>query len=81
MVSPTETRTRWSFDGRAGQRENKVENVEITVAKSGEVVITVPNPKTQLRKSQSGKTHIVASTGGFVPVPGTNVRVSLNVIS
>ena len=30
--------------------------------------------------SASGKTLIVASTNGFVPVPGGDLRVSVNVI-
>lgn len=30
--------------------------------------------------SQRGKSHIVASTNGFVPVEGTNVSISLNAI-
>ena len=30
--------------------------------------------------SKSGKTMIVATTNGFVPVEGTDLRVSLNVI-
>ena len=31
-------------------------------------------------RSASGKTLVVAGTGGFVPVPGSDLRVSLNVI-
>jgi len=30
--------------------------------------------------SSSGKTLVVATTNGFVPVPDSNLRVSLNVI-
>jgi len=30
--------------------------------------------------SASGKTLVVAGTGGFVPVPGSELKVSLNVI-
>ena len=30
--------------------------------------------------SHTGKTLIVATTGGFVPVAGSDLRVSLNVI-
>jgi len=30
--------------------------------------------------SKSGKTLLVASTNGFMPVEGSNLRVSLNVI-
>ncbi|KKN75170.1 hypothetical protein LCGC14_0383290 [marine sediment metagenome] len=30
--------------------------------------------------SRSGKTLIVATTSGFVPVEGTDLRISLNVI-
>ena len=30
--------------------------------------------------SKSGKTLVVASTNGFVPVEGTNLKVSLNVV-
>ena len=30
--------------------------------------------------SKSGKTNIVATTNGFIPVDGTDIRVSLNVI-
>jgi len=30
--------------------------------------------------SKSGKTLLVATTNGFTPVDGTNLRVSLNVI-
>jgi hypothetical protein len=30
--------------------------------------------------SKSGKTNIVATTNGFTPVAGSDIRVSLNVI-
>jgi len=42
------------------------------------LILTVPLSSGVL--SKSGKTLIVASTSGFVPVPDTDMQLSLNVI-
>jgi len=49
----------------------------ITVANG---VMTIVAPLSQGVLSKTGKSLIVASTSGFIPVEGTNYRVSLNVI-
>lgn len=51
--------------------------MDITV-KNGNIVITAALGAGT--PSASGKTLIVATTSGFVPVPGSDLRVSLNVI-
>lgn len=42
------------------------------------LTITVPLGKGV--PSSSGKTLVVATTGGFQPIEGSNIKVSLNVI-
>jgi len=44
----------------------------------GKLILTVP--LTSGVSSKSGKTLVVATTGGFQPVPDTNMQFSLNVI-
>lgn len=55
-------------------------NVEIT--KTAEDMVTIAfNPIQRHGKSASGKTTIVATTNGFVQVPGGNgLMVSVNVV-
>lgn len=43
-------------------------------------VLTITVPLTQGTPSKTGKTLVVASSNGFMEVPDTNIRVSLNVI-
>lgn len=50
-----------------------------TDPKSGDVVITLAGAaKAEGLPSKSGKMRLVATTSGFVAVPGTNLRLSLN---
>ena len=42
--------------------------------------LTITCQLSQGSPSRSGKTLIVASTNGFTPVEGTDIRISLNVI-
>ena len=55
--------------------------MQITI-ENGEIVIRVPyDAKASYGTSKSGKSLAVASSGGFVAVPGApDVRVNLNVI-
>ena len=54
-------------------------NIEVKLV-NGKIIITIPDPNADLGKSGSGKSTIVATTGGFVPVTGTDVRLALNII-
>jgi hypothetical protein len=42
--------------------------------------LTVVIPVTAGTTSSSGKSLVVATTSGFVAVPGTDLRISINVI-
>lgn len=44
------------------------------------LVIRIPVGKKFQHKSSSGKSYLVSSTGSFQPVPGSNLKLSLNVI-
>lgn len=46
--------------------------------KEGKLILTIDLSKS-FGRSKSGKTITVATTGGFVPVTGTNIAYSLNV--
>lgn len=51
--------------------------------KGNELLITVPlsdAARDAAELPKSGKTRLLATTGGFVAVDGTDVKVSLNVI-
>lgn len=52
------------------------ENIKLEI-KGDEAVITI-NLKHRGKPSGSGKSIIVASTGGNVPIPGTDVILGLN---
>jgi len=53
-------------------------NVETTV--SGDTLIIKVNLKAPATDSKSGKTKLLASTGGFIDVPGSpGTKVSLNI--
>ena len=56
--------------------QNNLANVQMTV-KGHTLTITIDLSK-DLGASKSGKTHTVASTGGFVPIPGRKEILSLN---
>ena len=44
-------------------------------------ILTVEMPISEGKRSHSGKTMIAFSTKGFVNVPNTNLRISINVTS
>ena len=45
-----------------------------------DLVITVPlTPREKSPLSNSGKTRMAYSSGGFIGVPGTDIKVSVNV--
>ena len=52
----------------ANQNVNRITNVLTEVNKDGILIIEVDLTK-ESRKSKSGKSTIVASTGGFIPIP------------
>ena len=52
------------------------ENIEITM--DGKFAVIKIDTTKNFGPSQSGKTLIVASTHGNVPIPGTNVIIGLN---
>lgn len=48
---------------------------------NGKVVIEIPyNPKSTYPMSNTGKSHMVYSTGGFQAVGDTGLKISLNLI-
>lgn len=57
-----------------------MKNVQMTI-ENGILVIRI-DPKQRLERSKSGKTTIVASTAGNVPVPGNpDVKIGVNVFT
>jgi ABC-type taurine transport system ATPase subunit len=50
-----------------------------TITLDGDDIVIRVNRSKVLGPSKSGKTNLVASTGGFVAVPGSNISLSLNV--
>jgi hypothetical protein len=56
------------------KREIEMENVTIE-KKAGKLVITI-DPKKRLRPSKSGKTTLVASTGGAALIEGIKLNVT-----
>ncbi len=55
-------------------------NINIKVSQSGDKVTLEIDPTKDYGLSSSGKTHIVASTGGFVDVPGTDIKINATAI-
>ena len=58
-----------------------MENCTITV-KGGKIIIEIPDPKATGSRSSTGKSMVIASTRGAVPVDVPNrpgVKVALNV--
>ena len=53
-------------------------NIKIEVV-DGKIIITIDSTA-DYGLSSSGKSRTVASTGGFIPVPGTNVKLNINAI-
>ena len=53
-------------------------NVKIEV-KDGKIIITL-DAGADYGLSSSGKSRTVASTGGFVVIPGTEIKLNLNAI-
>lgn len=53
-------------------------NVKIELI-DGKIIITIDSTA-DYGLSSSGKSRTVASTGGFIPVPGTNVKLNINAI-
>jgi hypothetical protein len=52
----------------------------VTTSVSGDTLIIKVNLKAPAADSKSGKTKLLASTGGFIDVPGADgAKVSLNV--
>jgi hypothetical protein len=43
-------------------------------------ILTVEMPVSEGKRSHSGKTMLVFTTKGFIDVPNTNLRISINVI-
>ena len=44
-------------------------------------ILTVEMPLTEGKRSHSGKSLLVFTTGGFKEVPGTGLKISINVMS
>jgi len=60
------------------EKENRMKNVEMSV--KGEILTVTINLSKDFGRSKSGKTVVVASTDGFVSVPGKDgVKINLNV--
>lgn len=53
------------------------QNVEIDV--KGDIMTITVDLSKSFGASKSGKTTVIAGTGGFVTIPGTGVMVGLNV--
>jgi hypothetical protein len=54
-----------------------MENMTVEV-KAGKVIITITDVNYRGSLSASGKSKTVASSRGAVPVPGTDIKLSLN---
>jgi len=54
-----------------------MKNIKMTLDTKGILTITI-DTKERLGKSGSGKTTIVATTSGNVPVEGTDVKIGIN---
>jgi hypothetical protein len=52
-------------------------NIEAEV--QGEFVVIRVKKDTILGPSSTGKTNLVANSGGFAAIPGTNLKLSMNV--
>jgi len=59
---------------------NVGENVAVQVSEDKREVLIRLSTNAPTRVSKSGKSQVLATTHGFVAVPGTDLRISLNVI-
>ena len=62
------------------QNKIKIKNIIMEVQNDNILIIEV-DLKQDFGKSQSGKTNIIASTGGFIPIPGAEgFSLNLNAV-
>jgi hypothetical protein len=70
----------WNFSGRNEESNFTMNNVEFKVTGNKLVIEVDIGPKmvAAAQPSASGKTRMVASTGGFTPVTNGNGRLALS---